>query len=82
MITRIEIVQGKDAPQYTEGREAKLVKMVVTEKGIKGGRPMVDFVAELPDGEQVVVVLGGQQIFTLAGAMHGINMRNHGVPEP
>ena len=81
MITTIEIVKGKDAPKYTEGQEAKLVKMVVTEKGIKGGKPLVDFIAETPDGEQVVVVLGGQQIFTLAAALHGINMRNHGVPE-
>lgn len=82
MITRIEIVQGKLAPKYTVGCEGTLEKVVITEGGIVGGKPLVDFITKTPEGEQVVVVLGGQQIFAIAAALRGINMRNHGVDEP
>ncbi len=78
---KIEIVEGKQAPKYTEGDEVTLEKVVITEKGTQADLPIVDFVMVGPDGKKHLLVLTGRIVISIAAAVRGTNLRNHGVED-
>jgi hypothetical protein len=80
---KIELVEGKQAPRYTDGRvEVELEKIVITEQGTESNLPIVDFVMVGPDGKKTLLVLTGRIVNAVAAAIKGVNMRNHGKAEP
>lgn len=82
----IEIVEGKQAPHYLEEDgfvgECKLDKVVITEKGTQGDLPIVDFVMTAPDGKKFMMCLTGRNVTSIAAAIQGVNLRNHGNSDP
>lgn len=81
-VLNISIVPGDTAPRYDTGVEASLSHVTITEQGTQARLPIVDLVAKLPDGTQVLIVISGRHVCALAAAVRGINLRNHGVEEP
>lgn len=79
----IKFVPGKQGPFYAEGtQQLKVEKCVVIEQGTEANLPFVDFVMKGEHGEQYLMVLTGRMVLSLAAALRGVNMRNHGVAEP
>lgn len=79
---KISLVPGKLAPKYEEvGIELFCQEVVITEQGTEGGLPMVDFKMVGPDGVYLMV-LTGRIVNAISAAVKGVNLRNHGAPEP
>ncbi|MEQ9322994.1 MAG: hypothetical protein RIF41_27760 [Polyangiaceae bacterium] len=78
----VNIVEGDKAPRYDTGYEVPIERVTITEKGTASGLPIVDFIAKDKEGNQVLFVLTGRMVCMLAGAVRGINKRNHGTEEP
>lgn len=77
----IEFVQGKNPPQI-EATRVVCIKVVITEQATQAGLPVVDFVMSDPLGKIIKLTLTGRIITTLAAAIQGVNVRNHGNPDP
>jgi len=79
----IEIKDGTIAPRYKEDDvELTIDKAVITEKGMESNLPLIDFQMTDADGKVHFAALSGRLILSLAAAIKGVNMRNHGTEEP
>ena len=82
----INIVPGKVAPRYNEdsGIVAELVlkHVTITEQGTQQDLPMLDLVLVGDDGKRYLVVTTGRIACSIAAAVRGVNLRNHGIAEP
>ena len=79
---QLHLVPGKQGPLYENTVEVKCERVVITEKGMESDLPLVDFVCRGPDGTSVLMVLSGRIVNMISAAIKGVNVRNHGVPEP
>lgn len=79
----IEITPGRIAPRYGDecGALASVLRAVITERGTAGDLPIVDLIGEV-NGKQVVLVISGRLLDSIASAVRGVNLRNHGVERP
>lgn len=79
----ISIIPGSMAPRFdAPTTELTPVVVTITEEGMVGGRPMVDFKFTDPDGNHFAFTTSGRMIRAIGAAIAGINMRNHGTPDP
>jgi hypothetical protein len=78
----IEIVKGKLAPRYSSGTELVCEGVVITENGTVSDLPIVDFKMRGPDGKFYLLPLTGRLVISLAAAVRGVNLRNHGTEDP
>lgn len=78
----IKLVPGDIGPRYENTHELKLDHVTITEQGTQAHLPIVDIVATLPNGERAVLVLTGRVLCSIAAAVRGVNLRNHGTEEP
>jgi hypothetical protein len=81
-VLKLKIIEGDTAPRYDVGTELTLEEVVITEQGTVAGLPIVDVKMRGPDGEFYLLVLTGRIVNSIAMAVRGINMRNHGKEEP
>ena len=56
--------------------------MIITEKGMESGLPLVDLQLIDKDGKKHFVAVSGRILLTIAAAIRGSNLRNHGTEEP
>lgn len=78
----VKLVEGDVAPKYEETTPLTIEEVVVTEKGMASGLPLVDLVCRDSNGRRFLIVTTGKVICTLAGVIRGVNFRNHGKAEP
>ena len=79
----VRSLAGKVAPRYKSNIiETKCKDVVITEKGMESDLPLVDFQLTDNYGNQYYLPLSGRHILNIAGAIKGINLRNHGTEEP
>lgn len=78
----IRIVPGVLAPRYEDGTAADLEQATITEQGMASGLPLVDLHCRDGNGHEIIVVTTGKLLLSLAAAIRGVNLRNHGVEEP
>lgn len=78
----IELKPGKFGPKYQETIELKCEKAIITEMGTEKDLPFVDFVMKDQDGKKYLLVLTGRIVLGLAGAIKGVNLKNHGDVDP
>ena len=74
----------KIAPRYDEKdwTQVAITEAIITEKGTVSDLPIVDFTMSDGQGKRYYAMISGRLLLTLAGALRGVNMRNHGTPEP
>lgn len=74
---------GDKLPNYDTPREELAIEgVVITEQATIGRLPVLQLKLRAPDGKLFLAALTGRQVCALAGAVRGINERNHGTPEP
>lgn len=78
----VEVVEGSDAPKYSEVTQLTCEGVVVTEKGTEQGLPIVDFKMRDKNGKLHLLVLTGRVVNSISGIVKGVNMKNHGTHEP
>lgn len=78
----VELVAGEDAPHHRNVTELTAHRAVITEQATHARLPIVDILMTAPDGSSFLVTFTGRELNALSAAIHGINMRNHGTPEP
>lgn len=79
----IKIEPGNTAPKYEHPtKELKIELAVITEKGMESGLPIVDFQLVDEQGNKYFAATTGKLMIMLAGAIQGVNMRNHGSTDP
>ena len=82
-ILNIELLPGNTAPRYTENDvELTVDKAVITEQGMQSGLPLIDIVLTDANGKKYYTALSGRIVQTLGKAIDGVNVRNHGTPNP
>lgn len=74
----IRLVEGSAAPRWDSAEGLTLEEMIITEKGMQSGFPLVDFVFRAPDGQTMVFTTSGRIVQSMAAAVDGVNLRNHG----
>ena len=81
---RIELLPSDLAPRYTLGEcsELRVEKCVITERGAEAGLPIVDFQLTDGEGNKYFVAMTGRILTSIAAAVKGVNLRNHGTEEP
>lgn len=87
----IKLIPGNVAPRYTlKGQprvagvqqvvgELKLETVVITERGMQSGFPLLDLQLRAPNGDLYFAVVTGEIANMISSAVKGVNMRNHGV---
>lgn len=79
----IHLQPGSTAPRWdAHTTELTPLAVTITEQGMKSGLPMVDFVFVDPTGRRFAYTTSGRMMLTLAAAIRGVNLRNHGKEEP
>jgi hypothetical protein len=69
----------KIAPRYTsEVKQLYIDEVVITEKGTVNSLPVIDIQLVDADGNKYFTMTTGSLVNTLAGAIQGINKKNHG----
>jgi len=82
-VVNIHLVPGDVAPRYDSPiEEIKLEHVTITEQGTQSHLPMLDFVMTGADGKRYLMVITGRIANSISAAVKGVNMRNHGTPEP
>jgi hypothetical protein len=84
----VEFIQASLAPRYpATTKELDCHTAVITENGMtpSGGRekglPLVDFQMKDKEGNAFFFAVSARLVLTIAGAIRGVNERNHGVEE-
>jgi len=79
----IKFEQGDIAPRYTDKvKQLEVHTAIVTEKGMVGGKPLVDFQIKDTDGNEYFFMITGSLCQMLGKAIDGVNLRNHGTENP
>lgn len=80
----LKLQPGDTAPRYdpAEVTQLGLQTAVITEKGTESELPIVDLQMIDATGKKYFVAMTGRIAMSLAGAIRGVNERNHGNPEP
>jgi len=81
---KVVIVKGSVAPRYDEEKvgQVGVEKVVITEKGMKSGLPLVDLQLVDKNGDKLFLVLSGRVLKGICSVLDGINQRNHGTTTP
>lgn len=84
MQANIQLVPGNVAPRYNpcEVNQLLLDQVVITEQGTGSNLPLVDLVFKDENGKRHFTMLSGRILQTIAKAIDGVNIRNHGNPNP
>ena len=80
----IKLNPGHVAPRYDPGetKQLEVQTAVITEQGMVSGFPLVDIQMKDSDGNEYFFMIPGRLINSLSAAIHGVNVRNHGIAEP
>lgn len=80
----MELVQGHAVPKYGHEVVPLVVdKAVITERATEADLPVVDLLLQDPDsGKKYFICVTGRVVNGISAAIKGVNMRNHGTPEP
>jgi hypothetical protein len=79
----IKLNPGKIAPRYEKSsKELILHEVVITEKGMESGLPLIDFVMKDSEGKEHYFMISGRIVNMISSAIKGVNLRNHGQEEP
>lgn len=79
----ITLIPGSVAPRYNdEDKELVVNNVVITERGMESGLPLIDLQMVDKDGKLHYAALSGRIINMVSSAIKGVNLRNHGIEEP
>ncbi len=79
MTVKVEILKGQVAPRYEkEISELDLNKVDITEHGMRGGAPLLDFQFTDKDGRHYFAAVTGKLVQGFAAAVDGVIARNAG----
>lgn len=81
-LLNVDIIRGNVAPRYTcRDVELKVDNVVITEKGMESGLPLINFQLSDKAGNVYFTALSGGVVNTLSEAIKRINFRNYGKEE-
>lgn len=79
----IKLQPGDLAPRYPSNvSPLDCQDVVITERGTASGLPLVDFRFKDDQGREFFFAVTGRLVISLAAAIRGVNLRNHGKEEP